>query len=127
MEIALRTRLLTDAAVAAIAGNRISWIERPQRSAYPAVVLQIISAPRPQHMGGLTTFRRSRVQLDCFATTAKQAVELCEAVIAAITPADASGSTEFLRGFINDVRDLGEETEGGFVHRRSIDAYLWHE
>ena len=127
MEIALRSRLLNDAAVAAIAGNRISWIERPQRSAYPAVVLQIISAPRPQHMDGLTTFRRSRVQLDCFATTVKQAVELCEAVIMAITPADTSGSTEFLRGFINDVRDLGEETEGGFVHRRSIDAYLWHE
>lgn len=127
METALRARLLANPAVSAIAGTRVDWVQRPQRSAYPAVVLQIVSAARPQHMSGLTSFRRSRVQIDCFATTQKQAVELCEAVIAAITPADASGSTEFLRGFVNDVRDLGEETEGGFVHRRSIDAYLWHE
>lgn len=127
MEVTLRSRLLNDAAVAAIAGNRISWIERPQRSAYPAVVLQVISSPRPQHMNGVQSFRQSRVQIDCFASTAKQAVELCEAVIAAILPADASGETEFLRGFINDVRDLGEDTDGGFVHRRSIDAYFWHE
>lgn len=127
METALRARLLNDPAVAAIIGNRVSWIERPQRSAYPAVVLQIVSSPRPQHMGGVQSFRQSRIQFDCFATTARQAAELCEAVIAAIVPAGESGETKFLRGFINDVRDLGEDTDGGFVHRRSIDAYIWHE
>lgn len=127
MEIALRSRLLNDAAVAAIVGNRVSWIERPQRTGFPAIVLQIVSAPRPQHMGGLQSARQSRVQIDCFATTAKQAAELSEAVISAIIPVNTAYGTEFFRGFVNDVRDLGEETDGGFVHRRSIDAYLWHE
>lgn len=127
MESALRQRLKDDAGVAAIVGTRIDWIERPQRSAFPAVVLQIVSAPRPQHMAGVQSFRQSRVQFDCFATTAKEAAELCEAVIAAILPAATVSATQFLRGFINDVRDLGEDTDGGFVHRRSIDAYIWHE
>lgn len=123
MEAQLRTRLLDDAGVSAIVGTRVDWIERPQRSAYPAVVLQIISGARPQHMGGVISARQSRVQIDCFATTAKEASELCEAVIAAILPAD---EPTFQRSFINDVRDLGEGTDGGFVHRRSIDSYIWH-
>lgn len=126
LETDLRSKLLADAGVAAIVGTRVDWMERPQTSGLPAVVIQTIAQPRPQHMGGLMTFRQTRVQFDCFALKAKQAVELAEAVIAAILPASV-GTTEFLRGFINDVRDLGENTDSGFVHRRMVDAYIWHD
>lgn len=126
METALRSKLKADAAVSALVGSRVDWNERPQKSQLPAIVLQLIADNRSQHMGGFDTFTQTRVQIDCFAETAKTSVELANAVIAAIVPA-STGSTEFLRGFINDVRDLGENTETGFVHRRMVDAYIWHD
>lgn len=126
-EPALRTRLKDDTAVAAIVGTRIDWTVRPQGSALPAVVLQIIADGRPQHMQGFQRFRETRVQIDCFATTRAAASALSAAVIAAITPAAEVSGTAFRRAFIDTVRDLGANTDTGFVHRDSIDALIWHD
>lgn len=126
-ETALRTRLKDASPVAAIVAARIDWTVRPERSAYPAVVLQLVADGRPQHMKGLQTYRPTRVQIDCFAESAAQKTALREAVIAAILPEAEVSGTSFRRATINTVRDLSANSETGFVHRDSIDALFWHD
>ncbi len=126
-ETALRSRLKAAGAVTAIVGQRIDWTERPQRSAYPAVVLQIVSDDRSQHMKGFNGFRPTRVQIDCFALKADTKVTLREAVIAAVVPAASVSPATFLRAFVNNVIDRSENTETGFVHRDLIDLTFWHD
>lgn len=125
-ETALRTRLKDNAPVAALVGTRIDWTVRPQKTALPALVLTLISDNRAQHMGGFNGFRETRVQVDCYAGTAKLACELRDAVIAAIAPAATVSTTEFLRSFINNVIDRSENSDTGFVHRQLVDVNIWH-
>lgn len=127
METALRARLKSAGAVTAIVGTRIDWTERPQRSALPAVVLQVVADSRAQHMAGFAGFRATRVQIDCFAVKRDTVVQLREAVIAAAVPAAEQDGIEFLRAFVNAVRDRGENSETGFVHRDLIDLTIWHD
>lgn len=127
METALRSRLQAASAVTNIVGASIFWTERPQRSAYPAVVLQTISDERPQHMKGLNDFRPTRVQIDCFALKRDTVVTLREAVIAAVLPEATASSVSFRRAFVNDVSDRSRNTETGFVHRDLVDITFWHD
>lgn len=131
-EQALRQRLLAAAPVAALVGDRVDWRRRQQDGALPAVLLTIVSDPRPQHLEGFQPARESRVQFDCLASgangkTRAEVVALREAVIAALAPAATIGGISFGRSTFDAVRDLGEETESGFVHRDSFDAYIWHD
>lgn len=126
METALRARLKDDVAVAALVANRIDWGVRPQGSPLPAIVLTIVADNRRQHMAGFDTFRSTRVQVDCYAATKAEAVQLREAVLDAIVPAAVHSGVEFLRAFLNTVLDRGEQTAAGFIHRELIDASLWH-
>lgn len=127
METALRTRLKDDAGVSAIVGTRIDWDERPQRSAYPAVVLEMAVDNRTQHMAGFDTFRSTRIQINCLAQTAAQKITLREAVIAAIAPPATTGGVEFLRAQDITVIPRNENTDAGFVHRDLIDLKIWHD
>lgn len=124
IETALRARIKAAAGVSAITTN-VEWVKRPQGSAYPAVVLQVITDPRPQHMKGFQELRATRVQIDVFATTAPVKAALREAVIAAIAPSGTFSGLRFERAFIEDIRDLSEGTDTTFIHRDSIDAMFW--
>lgn len=126
MEIALRARLLGDAGVAALASNRVDWSVRPQGSILPAIVLTTVFDDRTQHMAGFDGYRRTRVQIDCYAAKKADAVALREAVLAAVVPAATQGGVTFLRAFVNTVLDRGEQTETGFIYRELIDLNLWH-
>lgn len=126
VEVALRSRLKADAAVAAIVATRIDWSVRPQRSAMPAIVLQVVSDVRPQTFKENTGTRETRVQIDCYALTRAQAISLRDAVINAISSGGTFFSVSFSRTFINNVIDRGENTDTGFVHRELIDASIWH-
>lgn len=127
METALRARLLNDPAVAAIVGTRVDWDVRPQRSQYPAVVLETVDSQRTQNMDGFDTFRPTMVQVNCFATSKKVSVDLREAVIAAITPGATQGGTKFLRAQGVETRQRPEDTETGFIHREIVEATIWHD
>ncbi len=126
-ESALRARLKAAGGVNAIVGTRIDWDERPQRSAYPAIVLEIAADARPQNMGGLEGFRGTRIWANCFSTTAKEKAELREAVIAALVPEATQDGVTFRRSFVNNVINRSENTETGFVHRDLVDITLWHD
>lgn len=123
MEKALRARIM---AAAPVVGTRVYWGIRPQGSALPAIVLTTVSDNRTQHMKGFDTYQAKRVQVDCYATTYEQAVDLREAVIAEVVPATEQGLTRFLRAFVNNTMSRGEDTTNGYVHRQMLDLTIWH-
>lgn len=126
MEAALRTRLIDNAAVAALVGNRVHWTIRPQDGAFPAVVLSIVSGGRTQNMDGFDGYQSTRVQADCYALSYGAAADLREAVIAALAPEHTVGAVKFLRSFINNTMSRGEDLPTAYVHRQMIDLTIWH-
>ena len=130
LETALSARLLNDAAYKAAMSGRIDWMRRPGRT-LPATTLQIISDPRPQHMKGFQT-RQTRVQIDIWAASPKQAAELREMAIAILVPAAQIEGVRFQRAAIANIRPGMEQegaTEGqpqGELYRESIDFIFTH-
>jgi hypothetical protein len=126
LQAGLRTRLLANATVATAVGTRVTWVDRPQASALPAIVLQTISDPRPAHLKGHDGSRMTRVQMDVFAATYAAALSLARAAIAALKdPATVSGKV-FGKTFVDGQRDLSEDVGGTLVHRQSVDLLVWH-
>lgn len=133
-EAALRRRLLADGALSAQVADRVFWRLRQQGSALPALVLTMISDPRPQTLKAFQGNRSALVQIDCWADGGKDGEEnsraevaaLREAAIAALAGPFVQDGMQFSRSTFDPVRDLGEATETGFVHRDSFDATVWH-
>lgn len=131
LQTGLRARLLADATVAANVGTRVYWVERPQGSAYPAIVLQVIDDGRPEHLTGRDAARPTAVRMDCRALTYAAALTLARAAIEAISdPAIISGK-KFGHARIDIQRDLTEtvtdgSVSGSIVHRQSVDLTVWH-
>ncbi len=123
---ALITRFEADTAVSAIADDKIHWVYVPQGRELPYVRLQTISDPRPQLLKGYQGFRPTRVQADCFSKSYGEARALAEAIISAVATPEAVGGIQFGRCSAEGPRDLGEDTDKGFVHRASVDLLVWH-
>lgn len=121
---ALLARLDAASAVTAIAGQRTHWLVRPQGTQLPAVVLQIISGDRSQHLGGFDDMRTARVQAACLADKHSTSRDLADAVIAALVPAGEIDGCKFWRGSAEEPRDLGNATDTGFVHRAVVDLII---
>ncbi len=122
----LRTRLIDDALVGAAVGSAIYWRIRPQSKSLPAIVLTIISDPRPQHLEGFHSLRDTRVQLDCYGRTYDETRALRDDVITAIASYARVGGTRFDHAEIENVLDRGDDTPAGFQHCHAIDATIWH-
>jgi len=125
-QAALRARLVAAAPVAALAGDRVYWIERPQGSALPAVTLQTITEDRAQHFAGFHGTQMARVQADIWAPTYGAARGLAEAVVAAAAPEQSGNGVAFGRGFIDRMADSGERLGEQNVFRVTIDFIIHH-
>lgn len=79
MEEALRAQLLGDASVAAIVDARVHWIDLPDRE-LPAVRLLVVGGSEGATLTGSNGLFEGRVQVDCFAGNAGQAIRLGRAV-----------------------------------------------
>lgn len=126
LQTALVNRLLAAPDVAAIAATRIKWGIVPQSTPKPYIRMQVISDTRPQHLKGYDGSRPTRVQVDCFAETYGAAAALAHAVIAAVSEPVTTPDGRFGRTHAEGPRDLGEDTEDGFVHRASLDLLVRH-
>lgn len=124
-EGALRARLTADATVAALVGNRVYWVTRPQADGLPAITLQIIFEDRAQHMKGVQGLQSTIVQIDGWASSYGQGKALKEAIIAALLPAETSNGVTFGRAFVRS-RDLSERTETQLIHRPSLDFTFFY-
>lgn len=131
-ETALVRRLLDAATVAEPTSSRVDWMRRPNGS-LPAITLQTISDPRPQHFKGFQSTRSTRVQVDVWAARPGDAVHLRNAVIATLTPGDLVDGVTFQRAMIADVRPGFETDEAasegqpaGELYREIIDIIFTH-
>lgn len=122
---ALKARLLAEPAVSTIVGNRVTWVDRPQGQALPAITLQVVDDERAQHMKGFQGLRRSVVQVDVWATGYRQAEAIKEAVIETLVPSGTALGVQFSRAFVR-ARDLGERTEAQFIYRPSMDFTFFY-
>jgi hypothetical protein len=125
----LRSRLIAEAAVLALVGTRVSWVDRPQGSALPAITLQMISPGRIYTHGGANDLADSRVQIDCWGDSYGAARGVARAVLAAMEAGVTQGNTDFARAFLDGERDMpAEDLAGGVkVFRTSMDFIIWHQ
>ena len=122
MEGALRARIV---AATTSASDRVSWDERPQASALPAVTLQMINGARTQHLKGYDSVQRSLVQIDCWGASFAVAKALMDAVLAAVIPEASASGIRFDRA-IEDRRGSGVDRAGdASVFRQSADIGFW--
>ncbi len=130
LQDALVARLIAAAPVAALAGNRIYWLRRPEEGALPAVTLQLISRPIPSLYKGQQRLLRARVQADCWAETPAEAMALADAIEATIVPETVVGNVRFQRSFIDNRSDddgSGDQSiETEFNPRSRLDLLVWH-
>ena len=126
-EAALRSRLLDAGDVSTIVGTKVAWGVARQGWSAPFIVLTVVSDIRDQHFKGFQGLRSSRVQVDCYGADRASTAELREAALAAVADGGTFDSVRFERIADVSVRDLGANTDTGFVHRDSIDALIWHE
>jgi hypothetical protein len=123
MEIELRQRFLT---AVPLVGSRVHWQIRPQNGQLPAIVLTVVSGARSQNMDGFDGFQATRVQVDCYALTYDEAAQMREAIYDQVIPAGTVGGKTFLRAFVNNAMDRGEDTTPGYIHRQMLDLTFWH-
>jgi hypothetical protein len=126
---AIIARLEADAAVTALVGTRIYWLVRPQGSPLPALVLQIISEERTQHLKGFNDAFEARVQVAAQAERYSVSRQLAECAVDALIDVaevdDADGDdVVFWRGSVDGPRDIGNQEETRFVHRAVVDLTL---
>lgn len=118
--------MLADATVAAAVGTRVTWVDRPQANALPAIVLQTVSDPRLTHLKDYDSARMTRIQMDVFATTYSSALSIARAAIAALKDPTVISGKKFGGSFVDGQRDLSEDVSGTLVHRQSVDFLVWH-
>jgi hypothetical protein len=125
---ALIKRLTTGTAVTALAGGRIG-VRLAEGQAMPAVALRVVSVTPVHAMQSDDTLRRSRVQVDSFATSYIAAKNLSEAVNARLSRFSGTVTGQVIQdiSYQNEI-DLEEERgEDARMWRIMQDYFVWHE
>lgn len=128
MEEDLVARLLANAPLAALVGNRITWLDRPQGSGLPAITLQVITPGRSYHFKGPAGYTGARVQADSWGAFYLSAKQASRAFLAAIEPPALFGSTRFGPAFLEGGPDFPPQDidGGGRAYRVNHDIIIWH-
>lgn len=129
MEEELVAFLLADAALAALVGRRIKWLERPQGSGLPAITLQLASGVPEYTMRGRIRLAGPLVQFDVWAGTFASMIAVERALRSAL---DGLRVLPFQGAFVTGWRHSSEpqgapDADGSSsFYRSSIDARIWH-
>lgn len=125
-ETATARRLLDAPAVSDQVEQRVDWDRRVQDAPLPAITLETINDPRPQHFKGFQATRGTRVQVNCWAGSRAAAVQLRDAALAALVSPAEAGGVRFQQAQDISVRPNFERTETEELYREIIDITLWH-
>lgn len=107
--------------------DRVEYGRRGEGDPLPAMDLNVASDERPDHYKGAQGLRMSRIQVDVFAATMKEAIEIAEAAIAVVRePGDVDG-IHFERSAIEGPETSGDQETGLYVNRARFDALVWHK
>lgn len=127
MEEAILSLLLAHPVIAAEAGERITWGDRPGGE-LPAIILHRISTSRDTTNQGRTGLMSSTVQADVWGSTYASAKLLARAVIPALPQARTVVGETVLQGVFIDTESDSSEGEGPeLIYRTRIDFTVWHE
>lgn len=129
MKQALRAHLLADPTIAALVDRRIAWAVRPRQDQLPSIALHRIDGLRDYTMAAPSGLVTARVQVDCWATTNKEATAMSDAVRGALSGMRATvGDVEFQGVFLELEIDYSEEGSAPdeLLHRVSTDYRIWH-
>ena len=94
-------------------GYSVYPLKLPQKVTYPALIYTLISGNNTQEIRGDIIGKKTRFQIDIFATTYKQAKQIKDEVIAKILELKATN--------INEVDNFEEDID---VYRLILDFYL---
>lgn len=125
-EEALLARLLADATLAALVGDRIGPVQTVQAGSQPAVSYQVISWPRMYSQDG-EAWRTPRIQYTVTATTyaamRAAAAALTDALSALQFTTDGVQYTCFVE---NEIDGLAPESQEAGIYVRRIDVVVQH-
>lgn len=121
---ALRDALLAAPGVAALVGARVYRDERPEGDPLPAIVILLVSDPRPMTYSGAQSLRRARLQLDCLGDSRGLADEIGEAAIAAVEGKVLVAPFDSVR--IANVRNDSSRGNPATTFRTAVDVMAWH-
>lgn len=125
LEAAFIAALTADAEVSALAGGRVfTWGGR-QGAEYPYVTIQRISTPGASHLDGPATLEWPRFQVDVWAETGLAALNLAEAIRAAVDHRTIAGNPEFTATFQDQRGPAPDEQTRNFGV--SQDFLVFHE
>jgi hypothetical protein len=130
MEQELVDRLLATAGLTALVGNRIDWLKRPQGSALPAIVMQVVSAPYTYTMQGRTRLVGRLVQIDIWASAYPSMKAVGRALVAATDgPHEAPIQGLFIEGEreTREGQDGPDSSGSTDFFRTSFDVRVWSE
>lgn len=127
MEYELRTKLLSDATVAAILATRLYPVILPQNTIFPAATYQIIDTPRDNTLDGPSGLARPKIQFTLWATKADNVKALARAIRLALngfkgTLPDGSDVKSVL---LEDERETYESDVN--LHRIDLDFVVWFD
>lgn len=122
----IRDALRAASAVEEAAFGRIYRDERPQGDPLPAIVILLVSDPRPLTYGGPQSLRRARLQIDCLAARRGAADDLAEAVITAIDGRALANVPRVESVRVIDVRNDSSRDSPTTTFRTMIDLMVWH-
>lgn len=121
-EADLKAHLQGASAISALTDDRIYPVLRPQGAGLPAVTYQIIARDHQVNLdGGDSSLRQLRVQLDCWARSHEDAMNLLDAVIARLDTAASSFRAVLIAGAGDE--DYEPETK---LYRRTQDFSCWY-
>lgn len=124
---ALRARLVADTAVSAIVSTRIYWGVVPQGAALPYVRMHVISDPRPEHLKGYESARRTRVRASCFAASFGTAKQLGSKIKDAVNAPWSTADGKVGRVKAEGPREgQGADTPAGFTHHQIVELSVSH-
>lgn len=129
MKQALRSHLLADPDITALVDQRIAWAVRPRQDQLPSIALHRIDGIRDYAMVAPTGLVTSRVQVDCWATTNKEADRISKAVRGALSGLRTMiNGVEFQGAFLEIEIDYSEDgpAPDELLHRVSTDYRIWH-
>lgn len=127
MEEALTAHLLATPSLSALVGNRITWGERKNKEAVPAITMLGVYPGRRYLHSGADPTGNPRIQFDCYGATTAQALAVARALQDALeTPATQDGIA-FSVALLDAQRGPLIEDVGGRlkVHRYSLDFFVW--
>lgn len=126
MEADLIARLLADDGLSALAGNRITLLERPQDEGFPAITLFRVNPGRAYTFGGPSGSHGTLMQFDIWGLTPLAVAQAMMALLAALEEPATVGGTAFEMAFLQSERDSAEDVPGiGTVVRKSADFLIW--